>query len=93
VSGAEIFGVFRVKNHDFTQKNQTFFDCGRRRENFWGISGEKSPKNHIFSNCGPKNFGASVRNRKKYDFLAYNRDFLHEIPQKFSRLRPQLEKI
>ena len=25
---------------------------------------------------------------KKYDFLAYNRDFSHEIPQKCSRLPP-----
>ena len=23
--GAKIFGVFRVKNHDFTQKNHIFF--------------------------------------------------------------------
>ena len=23
--GAKIFGVFRVKNHDFTQKNLSFF--------------------------------------------------------------------
>ena len=30
---------------------------------------------------------------KKYDFLAQNRDFSNEIPQKFSRLPPQLEKI
>ena len=26
-------------------------------------------------------------------FLVYNRDFSHEIPQHFSRLPPQLEKI
>jgi hypothetical protein len=25
---------------------------------------------------------------KKYDFLAWNRDFSHEIPQTFSRLPP-----
>ena len=30
---------------------------------------------------------------KKYYFLAQNRDFSHEIPQKCSRLPPQLEKI
>ena len=30
----EIFGVFRVKNHDFTPKNLTFFNCRGRRENF-----------------------------------------------------------
>jgi hypothetical protein len=40
--GAKIFGVFRVKNHDFTPKNRIFSDCGGRRENFWGISCEKS---------------------------------------------------
>jgi hypothetical protein len=36
------FGVFRVKNHDFTTKNLIFFNCGERREYFWGISCEKS---------------------------------------------------
>jgi hypothetical protein len=30
--GAKIFGVFRVKNHDFTPKNLIFSDCGGRRE-------------------------------------------------------------
>jgi hypothetical protein len=42
--GAKIFGVFRVKNHDFTPTNHIFSNCGGRRENFWGISCEKSPK-------------------------------------------------
>jgi hypothetical protein len=40
--GAKIFGVFRVKNYDFTPKNYIFSNCGGRRENFWGISCEKS---------------------------------------------------
>jgi hypothetical protein len=40
--GAKIFGVFRVKNHDFTPKNLIFSNCGGRRENFWGILCEKS---------------------------------------------------
>jgi hypothetical protein len=40
--GAKNFGVFRVKNHDFTPKNYMFSNCGGRRENFWGISCEKS---------------------------------------------------
>jgi hypothetical protein len=31
-----------VKNHDFTLKNHIFSNCGGRRENFWGISYEKS---------------------------------------------------
>jgi hypothetical protein len=34
--------VFRVKNHDFTPKNYSFSNWGGRRENFWGISCEKS---------------------------------------------------
>ena len=50
----ENISVFRVKNHDFTPKNHIFFNCQGRRENFWGISCEKSrfyaKKNHIFSN-------------------------------------------
>jgi hypothetical protein len=32
--GAKIFGVFRVKNHNFTPKNLIFSNCGGRRENF-----------------------------------------------------------
>jgi hypothetical protein len=39
--GANIFGVFRVKNHDFMPKNHIFSNYGGRRENFWGISCEK----------------------------------------------------
>jgi hypothetical protein len=35
----------------------------------------------------------AVINWKKYDFLAWNRDFSHEIPKIFSRLPPQLETI
>jgi hypothetical protein len=42
----------------------------------------------IFHTKYPKNFRASLHNWKKYDFLAQNRDFSHEIPQKFSRLPP-----
>ena len=40
--GVKIFGVYRVKNHDFTPKNHIFSNCGGRRENFWGILCEKS---------------------------------------------------
>jgi hypothetical protein len=50
--GAKIFGVFRVKNYDFTPKNHIFTNCGERRDNFLGNSCEKSrfyAKNHIFS--------------------------------------------
>ena len=45
---AKIVGVFRVKNHDFTQKNQIFSNCRGRRENF----GVFRVKNHDFT---PKN--------------------------------------
>jgi hypothetical protein len=40
--GANILGVFRVKNHNFKPKNHIFSYCGGRCENFWGISCEKS---------------------------------------------------
>ena len=40
--GAKIFGVFRVKNYDFTPKNHIFSNCGERRENVWGNSCKKS---------------------------------------------------
>ena len=40
--GANILGVFRVKNHYFTPKNHSFYNYGGRREKFWGISYEKS---------------------------------------------------
>jgi hypothetical protein len=40
--GSNIFGVYRVKNHDFTPKNLIFSNWRGRRENFWGISCEKS---------------------------------------------------
>jgi hypothetical protein len=46
--GAKIFGVFRVKNHDFTPKILIFTNCGGRRENVWGISCEKSRLKIIF---------------------------------------------
>ena len=52
--GANIFGVFRVKNHEFTPKNHIFPILGGGARNFWGISCEKSrfyaKKNHIFTN-------------------------------------------
>jgi hypothetical protein len=53
--GANIFGVFRVKNHDFAPKNHIFsnFRGGWAREIF-GVFRVKNhdftPKNHIFSN-------------------------------------------
>jgi hypothetical protein len=36
--GGKIFGVFRVKNHDFTPKNPIFPILGGGARNFWGIS-------------------------------------------------------
>ena len=51
--GSKIFGVFRVKNHDFTPKNHIFSNCGGRCENLLDNSCEKSrfyaaKQNHIF---------------------------------------------
>ena len=40
--GAKIFGVFRVKNHDFTPKKSYFSNFRGGARNFWGISCEKS---------------------------------------------------
>jgi hypothetical protein len=42
--GANIFGVFRVKNHDFTPKNHIFPILGGARE----IFGVFHVKNHDF---------------------------------------------
>ena len=51
--GPKIFGVFCVKNFDFTPKNHIFSNCGGRREIF-GVFRVKNhdftPKNHIFFN-------------------------------------------
>jgi hypothetical protein len=38
----ENFGVFRVKNHDFTPKKSYFSNFRGGARNFWGISCEKS---------------------------------------------------
>ena len=51
--GAKIFGVFRVKNHDFTPKNYIFPILGGAREIF-GVFHVKNhdftpTKNHIFN--------------------------------------------
>jgi hypothetical protein len=40
--GANIFEVFRVKNHDFTPKKSYFSNFRGGARNFWGISCEKS---------------------------------------------------
>jgi hypothetical protein len=39
---AKIFGLFRVKNHDFTKKKSYFFQLRREARKCWGISCEKS---------------------------------------------------
>jgi hypothetical protein len=49
----KMFGVFRVKNHDFTPKNLIFSNCGGRREKFWVFrvkNHDFTPTNYIFSN-------------------------------------------
>ena len=48
----EIFGVFRVKNHDFTPKNLIFFSIAEGGANIFEVFRVKNhdftPKNHIF---------------------------------------------
>ena len=51
--GAKIFGVFRVKNHDFTPKNHIFSIAeggAKILEVFRVKNHDFTPKNHIFSN-------------------------------------------
>ena len=43
--GANNFGIYRVKKHDFTPKNHILSNCEGRREKCWGISCE----NHDFT--------------------------------------------
>jgi hypothetical protein len=44
--GAEMFGVFRVKNHDFTPKNLIF-------SNLWGGGAGSAPEYNNFFKCTP----------------------------------------
>ena len=46
--GAKIFGVFRVKNHDFTPKNHIFPILGRAREIF-GVFHVKNPDTSCYN--------------------------------------------
>ena len=51
--GSKIFGVFRVKNHDFTPKNHIFSIAeggAKIFEVFRVKNHDFTPKNHIFSN-------------------------------------------
>jgi hypothetical protein len=51
--GAKMFGVFRVKNHDFTPKNHIFSIAeggAKIFEVFRVKNHDFTPKNHIFSN-------------------------------------------
>jgi hypothetical protein len=52
--GPNIFGVFRVKNHDFTPKKIIFFPIAEGGAKNFGVFRVKNhyftPKNHIFSN-------------------------------------------
>jgi hypothetical protein len=49
-----MFGVFRVKNHDFTPKNHIFFPITEGGVKIFGVFRVKKSrfyvKNHIFSN-------------------------------------------
>ena len=50
--GANIFGVFRVKNHDFTQKKIIFFPIAEGGAKIFGVfrvkNHEFTQTNHIF---------------------------------------------
>jgi hypothetical protein len=46
--GAKIFGVFRVKNHDFTPKKSYFSNFRGGRAKFWGISCDTSRNTFSF---------------------------------------------
>ena len=52
--GAKNFGVFRVKNHDFTPKKSDFFPNAEGSAKIFGVFRVKNhdftPKNHIYSN-------------------------------------------
>ena len=69
-----MFGVFRVKNHDFTPKNHIFPILGGAREIFWVFhvkNHDFTPKNNIFSNCGGRRetfWGNSCEKSRLYFF-------------------------
>jgi hypothetical protein len=52
--GANMFGVFRVKNHDFTPKKSYFFLIAEEGAKIVGVflvkNHDFTPKNNIFSN-------------------------------------------
>ena len=90
--GAKTFGVFRVKNHDFTPKNHIFSNCGGRREHFWGISCEKSrfyaKKSYFFpiAEGGANIFG--VFRMKNHDFTPKKIIFFSNFRRGARRVRP-----
>ena len=69
--GAKIFGVFRVKNHDFTPTNHIFPILGGAREIF-GVFHVKNhdftPTNHIFPILGGAREIFGVFHVKNHDF-------------------------
>jgi hypothetical protein len=77
--GANIFGVFRVKNHDFTPKNHIFSNCGGRRENGWGMSCEKSrfydKKSYFFPIAKGSAKIVGVFREKNHDLMPKNHIF------------------
>jgi hypothetical protein len=83
--GAKIFGVFRVKNHDFTPK--IIFFWGGRTRRAPSLKLEKNMifwrKIVIFHTKYPKNFRASLRNWKKYDFWRKIVIFHTKYPKNF----------
>jgi hypothetical protein len=76
--GAKFFGVFRVKNHDFTPTNHIFFNCRGRRKNFEVFrvkNHDFTPKNHIFFNCRGRRENFGVFRVKNHDFMPKNNIF------------------
>ena len=83
--GAKNFGVFRVKNHDFTPKKSDFFPNAEGSAKIFGVFRVKNhdftPKNHIFSNfrgggaragCAPPPWGTYMKLVTKYQISAIN---------------------
>jgi hypothetical protein len=74
--GAKICVVFRVKNHDFTQKISYFFPIAEGGAKFLGYFVWKitilRKKYHIFSNCGGRREIFGVFRVKNHDFTQKN---------------------
>ena len=79
--GANIFWVFRVKNHDFTPKKFIFSNCGGRREHFGGISCDKSQfcakKSYFFPILGGARAGCAPPPPLDPPLLLYHGHMVH----------------